>query len=166
MATILLLQVRFLSDAMFMFLLLLSIFLLLTFNPLFYSVFLGLFSLLVISLLVSHYFIPSLLGIVIILVYLGSMIVIIGYTCAVVPNLLYSFSSSAFYLLSIALLLILPSFSLLPFSTFGFRPSFSLSYFFYGPLGSFMFVPVIFFIVLVLLSSSSYLNISSPFRSS
>jgi hypothetical protein len=151
---------------MFLFLMVLSSFLLLTFNPLFYSLFLIIFSVAVVSHLVTYFFIPRLLGIVILLVYLGSIMVILAYVCAVVPNLSYYFSSFKFYVSLSFLSFFSISCTLFPLINHGSSPTFLLSTFFYGPFGSYIFFPVIFFMVLVLLTSSSYLNISSPFRSS
>ena len=151
---------------MFLILSLLLSFFLLTFSPLFYSLFLAMFSRMILCLLAYNFFIPSLISLVIILVYLGSMIIIIGYTCAVVPNLHYSLSSVTFSPSLTVLALVSIFIYYIPLYSYGSSPVFSLSLFFYGPLGSFIFLPVILFMVLVLLSSSSYIYISSPFRSS
>lgn len=58
-------------------------------TPLTYALFLVVFRILMIYVLVLNCVLSGLLGLLLLLVYLGAMIILISYVCAVVPNLDY-----------------------------------------------------------------------------
>ena len=91
-------------------------------NVLYYSISLIGFSLVLLSLLVKNYIISPITIALLIIVYIGAMIVLIGYICAVCPNINLSYSGS-FLLAFFCFLLFTLFYSPLPVQN-----SFNLSY--------------------------------------
>lgn len=113
--------------------------------------------------LVSYSIIQSLTGVILLLVYLGAIMILIGYICAVSPN----FITVKFAAPSLVLLLV-SSFGVLlpiPFSFEYSRVTSPLSFFFrrFG-VHSFTVIAVILFITLLIVTSQ-YFSPKGPFRS-
>ena len=135
-------------------------------NSLFYSLSLILFSSFVLIYLVTNSFLSLLVLFMFLIVYLGAIIILIGYICAISPNLTLK-SSWAFRF---------SGSSLLFFSLFGIlyplipSPSYSasvdiLSRFFYSSFGIFILIFLILCLFLTLLIvTSQFLSPKGPFR--
>lgn len=115
---------------------------------------------------VSLFIVQSLTGLIIIIVYVGAIIILIGYICAVCPNVLIksnSFKKMFLVFFSFfGLSLFLNSF----FFIKNFQELLSLRDFFYSLSGFhvFCFMILILFLVLLIISSQ-YLSPKGPFRS-
>lgn len=134
-------------------------------NTLFYSIALLVFVLGLLFTLVSNMMIHSLTILLLVIVYVGAMMILIGYICAICPNLilvpthlsvsLYVFSSLIFSLFFFWLLV--------PVSVDLFIP---LSNYFYSWYGGLAFVVLVFMLFLTLLIvTSQYITPKGPFRS-
>lgn len=102
----------------------------------------------------------------ILLVYIGAMIIIIGYVCAVSPNPFYGPSLSP--LLSVifsTLLRLTIYFSFDYFHPITSSTPFSSVSYLYGFIGLSVFFTLLFYIFIVLYSASSFTQVNSPFRS-
>jgi len=146
---------------LFLFLTLITMFL---FPVTFYYVLVLLFlSIYFLFYLNSVYFITNLTFLMVVVVYIGAIIILIGYVCAISPNI--SFSGSYLnlaYNFSIILFIFISSVKLF------FQPSpiSSLASYFYSPNGSFIFISLIFLLFITLLIVTSYyLSSKGPFRS-
>ena len=138
-------------------------------SPLLYSLFLALFALIVVFHSVMNYSIIRLLGAVLLLVYLGSIIILIAYVCAVVPNLRYpSFTGGLWQRGFIILTAVLFS---VGFNFIGFFPpefifpSIRLPTFLYRVFGLLFFGIITLLILVVIYCCSLFTLIGSPFRS-
>lgn len=135
-------------------------------NPLFYSLSLVFLSSFAVFHLVFNSVIPASIGFILLLVYLGAILILFSYVCAVVPNLSYGSLS-----LSLRVVLVIVSFIiifLLNFSLFYFTStihSFNLVSYFYRTFGILSFLTTIIFILIILYSCSVFTQVSSPFRS-
>lgn len=134
-------------------------------NTLFYSIALLVFVLGLLFTLVSNMMIHSLTILLLVIVYVGAMMILIGYICAICPNLilvpthlsvsLYVFSSLIFSLFFFWLLV--------PVSVDLFIP---LSNYFYSWYGGLAFAVLVFMLFLTLLIvTSQYITPKGPFRS-
>jgi hypothetical protein len=113
-----------------------------------------------IALLVSCNALRGLVGLIVCIVYVGAMMILIGYICAVSPNLITASSRvTTLFLVTAAIVLFLGLPSPLLYS-----PSSVLSYF-YG-VGAQLFVIIAFMLFFTLLIvSCQYSHPQSPFRS-
>lgn len=149
-----------------MFILRVILFLIVLASPLFYSLILLFIRLFIISAATLYSVIPRLLGLLILLVYYGAIIILISYVCSVSPNLNYDFyrlSDPLFLaILTIACGSLISLF--VPISVISFSPLI-LTSFFYSYAGSYCFVLVCIFMLVVLFFCSIYTQVSSPFRS-
>ena len=116
--------------------------------------------------LTSISYLSTILFLIVLAVYLGAMIIFIGYICAISPNVLLS---SSFYTQSYSLIfLTFLSF----FFLFIYVPkldlltSLPLANSFYSPFGFFIFFLLLFFLFIsLLIVTSYYLSSKGPFRS-
>jgi len=132
-------------------------------NSLYYSIVLLISIIRILFFLVSNSFINTLTIIIFLIIYIGAIIVLIGYVCAVSPNII---TSPSFSYLSILLLLPLlvtsPSFSYFSLNL----SNYSIVDYFYRSYGFSLFFLVIFILFLILiLVTSQYVIPSGPFRS-
>jgi NADH:ubiquinone oxidoreductase subunit 6 (subunit J) len=123
---------------------------------------------------IYNYFISSILGVIVVLVYLGAIIILIGYVCAVTPNFISRFNFNDYIYLpaifSLALFFYLMTILFFPQNTFYVvYPTVKMSIFLFSSFSG--FVLLFSFIVLLLLTLliSTYLGVKSsitgPFRS-
>lgn len=133
-------------------------------NALFYTVSLLILSFLVLIWMVSSNYISTLMIILIVIVYVGAMIILIGYICAVRPNMVISPSINylnlvlAFIFFTVFLNSYLPQGSEIKQGT--------LLDFFFRDWGSFVFVLVALMLFLTLLIVTSQYSVpQGPFRS-
>jgi hypothetical protein len=133
-------------------------------NRLYYSISLLLIVLVLLSFIVSVSLIRSLTILILCIVYFGAIIILIGYICAICPNVNIS-SQFSFTLLFIIIILSLTIFISISFI----NSSYSLvriTGFFYSSYGIFIFITLIFILLLTLLIvTSQYLTPKAPFRS-
>jgi len=132
-------------------------------NSLFYT--LNLLFLVVFSLFyaTAMSFVDTLLALIFLIVYVGAMLIIVGYVCAVCPNIRFNPVSSPLFG---GLLLLLPPllFSGVNFSIFCRQSSFLP--FFFTFYGFHVFIVILVFLFLVLLMvTSQYSSPLGPFRS-
>ena len=128
-------------------------------NSIYYTIVLLRFRLLFLYYLASSFSLRVLLFLAIVIVYVGAMMVLIGYICAISPNV--SFKST-----SLPLPLILFLSVLFPFSTspsLCYLPSPDLASFFYTEIGVTLFVTLF---VTLLIVTTQYSSPKGPFRSS
>ena len=134
-------------------------------NSLFYTISLLLISSSILFNLSLMNFISSLLFLLLIIVYAGAIIILIGYVCAVCPNLRFlpsiSYSLYPIFFSVFVLQLLSPLFSFPSFQHFS-----ALFSFFYTSFGILLFLFLILFLFLTLLIvTSQYLSPKGPFRS-
>lgn len=138
-------------------------------SPLFYSLFLAGLSVLVVSFIVTYYSIVRLLGVVLLLVYLGSMIILIAYVCAVVPNLSYPSPVERLWsrglMILVAVIFCICFTFLTPPALIFTCPPHSVPVFLYSVSGVLFFSVITLLIIVVLYCCSIFTLISSPFRS-
>jgi hypothetical protein len=133
-------------------------------NSLYFSIVLLIVSITSLMSLVMLTIMSTLTGFMLIIVYVGAMIVLIGYICAISPNLVlepdYTFLTPLF--LSLLLSLFIISFMS---STFSFV-LFTLSDFYYSWQGVFLFITLVTMLFVTLLIVTSQHSIPrGPFRS-
>lgn len=136
-------------------------------NVLFYTVSLLLLSLSILLWLVSSNYVSTLLIILITIVYVGAIIILIGYICAVCPNLIITPSNRYFYF--ILRVVVLLSARVLNYSvSYGLESAksrFLLDYLF-RDWGILMFILIVFMLFFTLLIvTSQYNSPQGPFRS-
>ena len=133
-------------------------------NSLFYSISLLLIALILLSFIISLQLINSLTILILCIVYFGAIIILIGYICAICPNVNIS---SQFSFRTIFLLFTIISIILLPFFFYNISSSLiSMTAYFYSSHGLFLFLFLIFMLLLTLLIvTSQYLIPKGPFRS-
>lgn len=107
-------------------------------------------------------FVSSLFAVILIIIYVGAMIIFIGYICAISPNILFSspLPASVLFFLIGSVLFFLPSHS-------SFNSNFSpLTDFLYSSSGVYLFslVALVLFLVLIIVSSQ-FFRPQGPFRS-
>ena len=133
-------------------------------NVLFYTVSLLFISISLLLFIVFTNYVRTLLFLLIVIVYVGAIIILIGYICAVCPNFVTTPAVLNYYLLFFAVLFFYFSISLCysqNSSKFG-----SLSDFFFSLWGSpvFFLIAIMLFITLIIVTSQ-YSSPQGPFRS-
>lgn len=110
---------------------------------------------------------PTLLSFLVVMVYLGSIIILNSYVCAVLPNVVFPTQTFSLRLsaLFIAILLFALYLFLFPLPSFGVSnpPSHSLSQFFFSPFGALPLFMLLLLILTVLLSTSNT-RLGAPLR--
>ena len=135
-------------------------------NVLFYTVCLLVLSVFVLFCIVSFNYLRVLIFLLITIVYVGAMMVLIGYICAVSPNFDMSPAFKNSYIFIFSVLGYLVSFSYYGFFSVG-RKLGTLSDYFFSNWGFLIFLLITFMLFLTLLIVTSQYNIpSGPFRSS
>lgn len=133
-------------------------------NSLYFTIILLVISILTLSSLVLNTYLNTLTAFMLVIVYVGAIIVLIGYICAISPNLVLEPD----YRLVLPFLLILVSFFTLDsFYVPVFNMStFTLVDFFYSYQGLFVFLSLVFILFLTLLIVTSQYSVpQGPFRS-
>ena len=133
-------------------------------NSLYFTMILLTISILTLSSLVLNTFISSLTAFILVIVYVGAMIVLIGYICAIRPNLVLEPDYSFGYFFSFLLIsfILLDSFSSPVFN----MSTFTLVDFFYSYQGLFVFISLVLILFLTLLIVTSQYSVpQGPFRS-
>ncbi len=134
-------------------------------NSLYYSLSLLCFIVLVLIFLVSNIMMSSLTMIILSIVYIGAIMILIGYVCAICPNVIVvsSFSSPS-YAFVMSLFFYLFFFGLnYPLSS---HSDVSMVEYFYSSSGLFMFsIMIVMLFVTLLIVTSQYLTPKGPFRS-
>jgi hypothetical protein len=115
--------------------------------------------------LVQNIFIQPLIGLILVIVYIGAIIILIGYICAVCPNIIIKpkFSFSFLYPF-----LLFSLFIMFAFFTFVQESSstFSLLDFYYSFNGfTFLFLIILILFLSLLIVTSQYYSPKGPFRS-
>jgi hypothetical protein len=134
-------------------------------NTLFYSLVLLIIVLTLLYVLVSNLILNTLTIIMLAIVYIGAIIILIGYICAICPNLILAPSNLNIPLYLLLLLFIL---SIIPFVIV---PSFTsvlspIVTYFYNSSGFIIFITLIFILFITLLIvTSQYMVPKGPFRS-
>ena len=146
---------------MFSFILCLVFSMLIFSSTIYYVLILLMVSLFLLYALASNYFLSVLVFTIVIVVYVGAMIILVGYICAIRPNVYFS-SSLPVYLLPLlfSFFLLTPSIKLESSSLV------NLSNYFYTSYGSFIFLFLILSLFITLLMVTSYyISSKGPFRS-
>ncbi len=133
-------------------------------NSLYFTMILLTISILTLSSLVLNTFLSSLTAFILVIVYVGAMIVLIGYICAIRPNLVLEPDYSLGYFFSLLLIsfILLDSFSSPVFN----MSTFTLVDFFYSYQGLFVFISLVLILFLTLLIVTSQYSVpQGPFRS-
>lgn len=149
---------------MFSLLLVLTITLFVFKNSLYFTIILLTISVLTLSSLVINTLLNTLTAFMLVIVYVGAIIVLIGYICAISPNLVLEPDYSITYLFVFLLFTftILDSFSTPTFNT----STFTLVDFFYSYQGLFVFISLVFMLFITLLIVTSQYSVpQGPFRS-
>lgn len=134
-------------------------------NTLYYSMVLLVIVLSLLYMLVSNIILHSLTILILAIVYIGAIIILIGYICAICPNLILAPSSINLYIYTLVLFL---SFIFMPL-----RISYSLNQsfipivnYFYTYSGILVFYRLVFILFITLLIvTSQYMTPKGPFRS-
>jgi len=131
-------------------------------NSIYFSISLLFIVLLLASTLVSYLKVTSLTFFLLMLVYLGAMMILIGYVCAISPNVLISESNKLF---PIILLSFLGFISVPILFSDSYKSTMNLSDFFYSSWGLLVFSSLVFILALTLLIvTSQYISPKGPFR--
>lgn len=134
-------------------------------NSLYYSLILLFIVSLLLFILVINSIISSLTILILLIVYVGAIIVLIGYICAICPNLNLSSNIKLFKLL-FPLLFIVSIFTFPLFHNTFNSKLFVLSNYFFNPSGVSIFLLIICLLFITLLIvTSQYLTPKGPFRS-
>jgi hypothetical protein len=121
-------------------------------------------SILTLSSLVLHTYLSTLTAFMLVIVYVGAMIVLIGYICAISPNLVLEpdFSLVIPFFVVLAGFLAFEGLQTPVFNA----SSFTLADFFYSYQGLFVFLSLVFMLFLTLLMVTSQYSVpQGPFRS-
>ncbi len=134
-------------------------------NSLYFTMSLLIRVLLLLFHLVSNLILSSLTMIVLIIVYVGAMIILIGYVCAICPNLILTPSVSKYF--SPTLFLTFLFFSMIYINFVRYNQSvYTVFDYFYSFSGLFIFLIMVLILFLTLLIvTSQYLTPKGPFRS-
>lgn len=133
-------------------------------NSLYFTITLLRISVLTLSALVLNTYLNTLTAFMLIIVYVGAIIVLIGYICAISPNLVLEPDYSLVYvfILLLSRFFILDSFSSPVFN----MSAFTLVDFFYSFQGLFVFVSLVLILFLTLLMVTSQYSVpQGPLRS-
>ncbi len=134
-------------------------------NSLYYSLSLLAFIILVLVYLVSTCYISSLTIIILSIVYIGAIMILIGYICAICPNVIVSSSFSSPFLMFVAPILFYIFYSSHPFLNIS-SSNISIVEYFYSSSGLFIFsIMILILFVTLLMVTSQYLAPKGPFRS-
>jgi len=133
-------------------------------NPLFYISALLITSIISFIYLVLNSFVSTLTGLILVIIYVGAIIILIGYICAVSPNLILKRNYSYLYLWVFLLILYFIT-STLTSSNF-ITSTLTLTDYFYSLNGliSFLIITLILFITLLIVTSQ-FTSPKGPFRS-
>lgn len=134
-------------------------------NTLYYRIVLLAIVLSLLYILVSNLILHTLTIIIVAIVYIGAIIILIGYTCAICPNLILTPSHLRSVL---SLFLILTPFFIFPtnFSPVFNRTFVPMTTYFYSYRGVLVFLRLIFMLFITLLMvTSQYITPKGPFRS-
>ena len=134
-------------------------------NTLFYSVSLLAVITVLLCHLVSHLMLHTLTMLMLLIVYVGAMIILIGYICAICPNLILSSTSNAlsYYTYYVAVFI---TFFPKRFSAMSPPPFVPLCNYFYTTSGALIFsVVVVMLFITLLMVTSQYTTPKGPFRS-
>lgn len=133
-------------------------------NSLYFTIILLIISILTLSSLVLNTYLNTLTAFILVIVYVGAIIVLIGYICAISPNLVLEPDYSLllpFWVLLIVFFMV-DSFSMPVFN----MSTFTLVDFFYSYQGLFLFLSLVFILFLTLLIVTSQYSVPhGPFRS-
>ena len=133
-------------------------------NSLFYTIALLLITFLVLCYLALNRYLTFLRAFILVIVYVGAIIVLIGYICAIRPNLVLEPRYNNIFVLSIIFFLII-IFDSIAFSTFSLTTSTIVDYFYsYQGIYIFLVLVLILFITLLIVTSQ-YSVPRGPFRS-
>lgn len=133
-------------------------------NSLYFTITLLRISVLTLSALVLNTYLNTLTAFMLVIVYVGAIIVLIGYICAISPNLVLEpdYSLVYFFILLLSRFFILDSFSSPVFNI----SAFTLVDFFYSFQGLFVFVSLVLILFLTLLMVTSQYSVpQGPLRS-
>lgn len=134
-------------------------------NTLYYSIALLAIVVALLYILVSNLMLHTLSIIIISIVYIGAIIILIGYTCAICPNLILSPShlSSVSYASAFLLPFLVFPINLTPIFNQTFMP---ITTYFYSYSGVLVFITLILMLFITLLIvTSQYMTPKGPFRS-
>lgn len=134
-------------------------------NTLYYSIVLLAIVLSLLYILVSNLILHTLTMIIVAIVYIGAIIILIGYTCAICPNLILSPSHlrTVSYFFGLSAPFILFPINLVPVFNQIFMP---ITTYFYSLNGVLVFFTLIFILfVTLLIVTSQYITPKGPFRS-
>ncbi len=133
-------------------------------NPLYYTMSLLIVSLLVLSYLSLHTYLTFLTAFILVIVYVGAIIVLIGYICAISPNLVVEPDYGIVYFF-VVLLPLFYLFNYLNISYFSLT-TFTIVDYFYSYQGVIIFIVLIIILfVTLLIVTSQYSVPKGPFRS-
>lgn len=145
----------------FMFFMLLSLFVYK--NSLYFTMSLLIISISTLRLLSLNTYISSLTALIFIIVYVGAIIILIGYICAISPNMILEPDYSNIYLF-LFLFIVFSSLDSLSFTRFS-PTNLSMADFFYSSEGVFVFFTLAFMLFITLLIvTSQYTTPRGPFR--
>lgn len=134
-------------------------------NTLYYSIVLLVIVLSLLFILVSNIILHSLTMLILAIVYIGAMMILIGYICAICPNLILLPTSISLYLY---LFVVLISFIFIPLNMFisGNQSFIPIVSYFYTSSGMLVFYTLVFILFITLLIvTSQYMTPKGPFRS-
>jgi hypothetical protein len=133
-------------------------------NTMFYTISLLVLRVALMYFLASSFCLRVLLFLAVVIVYVGAMIILIGYICAISPNVSFSSRFSSF---SFPLLLLLAFHSLSTPPSLSYSPPSDLGRFFYSDKGFFIFIVLfICLFITLLIVTTQYSSPKGPFRSS
>jgi hypothetical protein len=133
-------------------------------NSLYFTIILLVISVLTLSSLVLNTYLSTLTAFMLVIVYVGAIIVLIGYICAISPNLVLEpdFRLTSPFILVFSLFLFFDGFKVPTFNL----STFTLVDFFYSYQGLFVFLSLVFMLFLTLLIVTSQYSVpQGPFRS-
>lgn len=134
-------------------------------NTLYYRIVLLAIVLSLLYILVSNLILHTLTIIIVAIVYIGAMMILIGYTCAICPNLILAPShlSSVVYFLLITTPFLISPINFSPVFNQVFIP---ITTYFYSYTGILVFLTLVFILFITLLIvTSQYITPKGPFRS-
>jgi len=133
-------------------------------NSLYFTMILLVISVLTLSSLVLNTYLSTLTAFILVIVYVGAIIVLIGYICAISPNLVLEpdFKFVSPFVVVLSLFLLFEGFKVPTFN----MSTFTLVDFFYSYQGLFVFLSLVFILFLTLLIVTSQYSVpQGPFRS-
>jgi len=133
-------------------------------NSLYFTIILLVISVLTLSSLVLNTYLSTLTAFILVIVYVGAIMVLIGYICAISPNLVLEpdFKFVSPFVVVLSLFLLFEGFKVPTFN----MSSFTLVDFFYSYQGLFVFLSLVFILFLTLLIVTSQYSVpQGPFRS-